>query len=315
MRKFKKYFIFAILFIFLSLGVGYISVANAESGWDYDYDTGGSWDYDYDSGSSWDYDSGSSWDYDYSGGSSYYGGSSSGGTTYSSDEIMSVLITTIVIVVICCFIGVLGLNKKYKSPIKHNSSILNNHSQNYRELSIEEINKIDSSLSKEEMNKLVFKLYKDIQDAWMNFDYDTLRKYTTDELFHMYESQLKVLQAKKQKNIMSDIKFKYAKIININIQNGVEKVTMYLNTITTDYVIDANGKIVRGSDKIRNDMEYLITLNRNMEKVNIKNCPSCGAEINIVSGGQCPYCDNVIVNNNEEFVMSKKECIGQRRAS
>ena len=38
----------------------------------------------------------------------------------------------------------------------------------------------------------------------MEFDYDTLRKYLSDELFNTYKSQLKVLSAKKQRNIMHD---------------------------------------------------------------------------------------------------------------
>jgi predicted lipid-binding transport protein (Tim44 family) len=178
---------------------------------------------------------------------------------------------------------------------------------------VDEINSIDGNINKDVMNRMVFEIYKNIQDAWMNFDYDTLKKYTTDELFNMYESQLKVLNAKKQKNIMSDIEFISAKIVDITIENGVEKVKMYLNTITKDYVVDSNNNVVRGSDKFKNNMEYIITLNRSIEKGNIKNCPSCGAPIDIVSGGKCPYCDSVIVNNNNEFVMSKKECISQRR--
>ena len=62
----------------------------------------------------------------------------------------------------------------------------------------------------------------------MNFDYNTLRKYTTEELFNMYESQLRVLKVKKQKNIMRDIQYKNAMITDIKIENGIEKVSVYL---------------------------------------------------------------------------------------
>ena len=294
MKKQKKILISILLILCLSLTLTNLKIVDAESGWDsdYDYDMGSDWN---STGSDW----GSSWDYDsgYHGGSYFIGG-------FSPIEWIILVIVIIIIIAI-----------KTEKKNKKSTPIRQNKSRNYRELTEEEINAIDPSISKEELKKLAFELYKNIQIAWMNFDYENLRKYTTDELYNMYESQLKVLKAKKQKNIMSDIKYINAKIIDITIENGVEKVKLYLNTITKDYVVNAQNKVVRGSDKWKNNMEYLITLNRNIEKQAIKNCPSCGAEINIISGGKCPYCDSVIVNNNNEFVMSKKECIGQRRES
>lgn len=291
MKKIIKYILICCLFLTFIISVSYLNVVKAESGWDSSYDSGSSWDSgsSYDSGSSWDSGSGSGAYYSYSG-----GGSS-----------ILFLIEIIIVIVIIYTI--------YNRNVKKSQGNVSSSSNLYRELSDEEINKIDSTINKEELYKKCFGLYNDIQIAWMNFDYDNLKKYTTDELFHMYESQLKVLSAKHQKNIMSDIEFVSAKIIDINIDNGVEKVKLYLNTITRDYVVNEQNQVVRGNDKIKNNMEYIITLNRNTSKESISNCPSCGAKIDIITGGKCPYCDSIIVNNNNEFVMSKKECIGQRR--
>lgn len=294
MKKSFKFVIIAFIGLCLVCGLGHLSVAKAESGWDSDYDSGGSWDSD----SSWD--SGGSWDYD----------SSSGSYSVSGD--FSVIVFIIVIIILSIVITYAN-NKTDKSRNIKNPNKSNISNNLYRELTDDEMHKIDPDINKQELYQQCFNLYKDIQIAWMNFDFDGLKKYTTDELYHMYESQLKVLKAKHQQNIMSDIEFVSAKVIDITVENGVEKVKLYLNTITRDYVINDKKEVVRGNDKIRNSMEYIITLNRNMEKKNITNCPSCGAKIDIVSGGKCPYCDSVIVNNNNEFVMSKKECIGQRR--
>ena len=147
----------------------------------------------------------------------------------------------------------------------------------------------------------------------MNFDYNTLRKYTTDELFNMYESQLRVLKVKKQKNIMRDIQYKNAMITDIKIENGIEKVSVYLEVEQYDYVVDANNNVVRGMANVRNNVEYIITLTRSMNNDNVSKCPNCGAKVDIVSGGICPYCDSTIVNKSNKFIMSKKECINQRR--
>ena len=82
-----------------------------------------------------------------------------------------------------------------------------------------------------------------------------------------------------------------------------------------DYVVDKDDKVVRGNDKVKNNVDYLITLTRSMEDdEKIDKCPNCGASLDIISGGVCPYCDSTIVNKSNKFVMSKKECIGQRNS-
>ena len=186
-------------------------------------------------------------------------------------------------------------------------------SYNYMDLGADRVKDIDSSIDVNELKREAFDIYKNVQDAWMNFDDDALRRYTTDELYNMYSSQLKVLKAKKQKNIMKDIVDKNIKIVDVKIDNGIEKVVIYLEVEQYDYVVNANDKVVRGVSNRKNNVEYLITLTRSMKDNSIDKCPNCGAPIDIVSGGVCPYCDSTIVNSSNKFVMSKKQCINQRR--
>ena len=270
-------------------------MVKADSGWDSDYDAGSSWDSDssWDSSSSWD--SASSW----SSGGSYYGSTLEDGGAFFT----AVVIFIVLVIIIASL--------KRKSVKTSNISLPKAPVQ--VGLSSDEIKTIDPSLDKEKLKEQVFNIYKDVQIAWMNFDDATLRKELTDELYNMYSSQLKTLKLKNQKNTMKDILLKNCQIKSINIANGKEEVVVYLNVSQYDYVEDKSGKIVRGTDKYKNNVEYLITFIRNVEKKKIDKCPNCGAKIEIESGGICPYCDSTIVNNNEDFVMSKKECVGQCR--
>ena len=204
---------------------------------------------------------------------------------------------------------------EYIQPVKPVSPVDDDVSKNYIDMPKEKIMNVDSSINILKLKREVFTIYKNVQIAWMNMDYESLRKYTTDELYNMYESQLKVLESKKEKNIMEDIEcnnFK-TKIINVSINNGIETVIFYLNVKQFDYVVDSNNKVVRGNDKIKNNVEYIITLTRSVKNEKVDKCPNCGASIDIVSGGICPYCDSTIINSTDKFVMSKKECINQRR--
>ena len=59
------------------------------------------------------------------------------------------------------------------------------------------------------------------------------------------------------------------------------------------------------------DITYLITLEKSIRS-EITNCPNCGGELNDNASQKCPYCDAVLVKGSKDFVMVKKENVGQR---
>ncbi len=146
----------------------------------------------------------------------------------------------------------------------------------------------------------------------MEFDYDKLREYTTDELFNMYKSQLEALKLKNQKNIMSGFNMLDLKIINVQNTLNTVSIDIYLNVEFFDYVIDINtNKVVRGNSGRKININYIITYVSRVDKHDLK-CPNCGAELMDNSGQVCPYCHSTIVDLTNKFVMSKKKNIGQK---
>ena len=273
-----------IIIIILIMAFGIYTI-KADSGWDSDFDVGGS-----DFGSS---DYGSSYSYD--------GGSSSGGSHSSSSILFDLAVMIIVVIIVIA---------KYKD---NNSSNGNGFSLNsYKDIDEGKLKEIDPSLDIETLKKEVFDIYEKIQIAWMNFDYDTLKKYTTDELYNAYESDLKVLNLKHQKNIMEDIKAINTKIINIKIENNIEIISSLLTIQMYDYVINNKNEVTRGTKKQKIEITYIITLTKKINEIAEK-CPRCGAEIKDISSGTCDYCKYKVVNNTSKFVMSKKQNINQRR--
>lgn len=275
----------------------------ADSGWDSDYDSGGSWDSDssWDSGSDWG--SSSSWS---SGGSSISG--SDGGFS-----LVAVIIVVVIIVIAVSKNNKNGGNKGGGSSNISNSINGFNNISNYKDIDSEKIKSIDKDLNINEFKTKVFRTYKDIQTAWMNFDTDTIRKLTTDEIYNMYSSQLETLKLKKQRNIMKDIELIDVKIIDIYKENDVITIDAYLNVRCYDYVIkDATSEVVRGTDKAKMNIKYKLSFvksasnNKTEEK-----CPNCGAPVDIVSSAVCPYCDSTLVKDAGDYVMSKKVSLGQ----
>lgn len=285
----KKFIVFLTVIGMLFSGV---SMARADSGWDSSYDSGGSWD-------SGGWDSGG-WDSDWDSGGGWSSSSSDG--SYSDGDGFAFMIIFAVVVIIIIYFSINNRGGKGGSGSTSNFN-------KYSDIKDDRLKKI--GMDADEFKKLAFELYKSIQEEWMNFDYDGLRKHLTDELYNSYVMQLDALKVKGQQNIMKDFENIDVKITNITEEAGIVNVTVYLHTAMYDYVVDNNKKTVRGKDNHKIDIEYSITFVKASDE-SLKKCPNCGAPFEGVAGGKCEYCGSTIVIGPKEYVMSKKTCIGQR---
>jgi len=294
MKKKVSKILMSILLIVVSFGLVFMPT-KADSGWDSSYDSGG-WDSGSDWGSDWDSD------YDYGGGYSS-GGSYSGGGGISFGAIVIAIIIIIIVVIVT----------KNKPNGKGGSGSSSNKYNNYNDIDVSRIISVAPNLNIGEFKMKAFNIYRDIQTAWMNFDTDTIRKLTTDELYNMYSSQLETLKLKKQKNIMSDIYLEEVKVINVKKVGNVITVDTYMRVKCYDYVIkESTGETVRGKDNQKIIIEYIISFVKSSVNDNKEEkCPNCGAPVEINSSSTCPYCESTLVRDSGEYVMSKKKCVGQ----
>lgn len=251
----------------------------ADSGWDSDYDSGGS---------SW---SSSSSDWDSSSSSSYSGES-------SLDPISFIILLAI-------FLLVYFLVVKKKVLSKGNLNIPNSQ---YQDISKDRLKAILPNLTLDYLKKMAFDKFVEIQNAWMEFDYDKIRELCTDELYNSYTSQLDILKIKNGKNIMSDYKAIETKITDIVEQNGNVSVTVYMKVSFYDYVIDTNtNAVTRGTKDNKIVNNYIMTFVRSKDAINKDiSCPNCGAPVTANTSGECEYCGSTIVKDANDFVLSKK---------
>ncbi len=301
----KKTVIIGILLILIGfLTFNYISV-KADSGWDSDYDFGGSdwgssdwgssdWDSS-DWGSSdwgssdWDYD----WDYDWGSSSHHRSSSSSDGSGG-----FFFLIVLLIILIMIYKASKDGVRTRYQGNSWIDSgideSIIRQHIPDF---------------NKEEFLNKSFDNFVALQNAWSDYDYDTLRKLLTDELYNTYHMQLAVLKAKKQKNVMKDFERIKMDITKMDVDG--DKITLVVSLVVKfyDYVVNNKEAVVRGSKafKLQNsyDLTFISTLDE--KKKDKKNCPSCGAKLENASSNVCPYCGSNIVFEHYDWILSKKE--------
>lgn len=293
----KKFLIGLVITLTLVLSAVTLTV-KADSGWDTDYDSGSSWD----SGGLWD--SSDSWDSDYSHDSDYSSHSSSSGSASTGVALLIIAMFFIIFVVV--------VTKSSVPKRKGRVLPITKEIDNYNRLSEEEANKVISNFNIEEFQFQAYQIFYDTQIAWMNFDYDKLKTLLTDELYNTYLMDLEALKIKKQQNTMKDFELVESKLINLKEENGTFVATVILEVKFYDYIEDINShKILRGNPSKKIDNTYIITLKKS-KNIKLENCPSCGAHIEQDGVVECKYCKAKIVNNEDDFIMSKKEKISQK---
>ena len=272
MKK-NKLWIFLILIIPVLLIIGNTQRVKADSGFDTSYDSGGS---------SWSSSSSSS-------SSSSHSGSSKGGILES--------VIFIIIIVIVLFNSIKKDGKKMLRQIAPN---------------IVPINKIKEYIPNYDYNKFAtdrFNDYVEIQNAWMNFDYDTLRNKLTDELYNQYAMQLDTMKIKNEQNIMRDFSHRMTYITDIKEENGNIEVTINSVISFYDYIVQ-NARIVRGNKNKRINSLYEMKFICNKSNV-ISKCPNCHAPLNNNASQVCEFCGSIITKNGENWVMTKKQTKSQ----
>ena len=188
-KWFKIFGIAAIITGFVFSGY----VVLADTGFDIDYDFGGSG-----GGGGFDFGSGGGgFDFGSGGGFGFGSGSSLNSNAY--------LMILLIIVGITILFEVIKRNtgkgrEEDQKKIKPNDSTTNCC------IWYDDVENIIPGFNKKEFNKLACEMYVKLQEAWMNFDYETIRSLTTDDLYNSYKTMLESLERKNQKNIIENIK-------------------------------------------------------------------------------------------------------------
>ena len=152
-----------------------------------------------------------------------------------------------------------------------------------------------------------------IQEAWTTRDWKPIRPFESEALFNQHKQQLDEYIRLNKINVVEKIAIKHCSLHSFQQDGDKEVLTVWLNAVMRDYVIDAETKNVLESNPNRDwYMQYEMVFNRKAgvktdpgKKGNtITNCPNCGAPTEVTSAGQCAYCGSVITNGEHDWVLT-----------
>ncbi len=176
-----------------------------------------------------------------------------------------------------------------------------------------QIQEIDPAFSADKFNGFAREVFMKIQEAWTTKDWKPIRPFESETLFNQHKQQLDDFIRLKKTNVVEKITIKHCSLHEFKQDGDKEVLTVWLNALMRDYVIDDETKKVLESDPERDwYMKYVMIFNRKAgvktdpgKKGNtITNCPNCGAPTEITSSGQCAYCGSVITNGEHDWVLT-----------
>ena len=187
----------------------------------------------------------------------------------------------------------------------------NSIENDYPEVSAEEYELYDIK-NVEEFKTQLYKMFYDIEIAWMNFDYGTLKELCTDELYNTYKSQLDTYKVKHQKNIMEDITRIKVRPYKFTATKNLLTARVIIEIEMKDYIIDeTNNQVVSGNKTTIYNNTYDFTFVRNIHYIREK-CPNCGHDLKEHQGTiKCPYCRSILVNYDDKWHVAEKKNIQQ----
>ena len=176
-----------------------------------------------------------------------------------------------------------------------------------------QIQKLDPAFSADKFNGFAREVFMKIQEAWTSKDWKPIRPFESETLVNEHKQQLDEYIRLKKTNVVEKISIKHCSLHDFRQDGDKEVLTVWLNALMRDYVIDDETKKVLESDPNRDwFMKYEMVFNRKAglktdpgkKGTSITNCPNCGAPTEITSSGQCAYCGSVITNGEHDWVLT-----------
>jgi predicted lipid-binding transport protein (Tim44 family) len=225
-------------------------------------------------------------------------------------------------IVLLLILAIIFIKRRRQKQMATDTSYINRNIQQQIEKDVvmdyssvvgDQIRTIDPDFSSDKFIGFAREVFMKIQEAWTAKDWKVIRPFESETLFNQHKQQLDEYIRLGKTNVVEKIAIKHCSLHSFRQDGDKEVLTVWLNAVMRDYVIDDATKNVLESDPNRDwYMKYEMVFNRKAglktdpgKKGNtITNCPNCGAPTEVTSSGQCTYCGSVITNGEHDWVLT-----------
>jgi len=150
-----------------------------------------------------------------------------------------------------------------------------------------------------------------LHTAIMLEDLSRVDHFISDEVYSKYKEKIEELQKNNYIKIYDELNVRSTEIIDTDIVDDKIIVKVLIISRYMDYILDkSSGNLVSGNNNSRIEKEnYLMFEKRlNAKKLEIsRECPNCGANMNINQSGKCEYCGSIFNTEDYDWIITKIE--------
>ncbi|HEY6320767.1 MAG TPA: TIM44-like domain-containing protein, partial [Thermoanaerobaculia bacterium] len=155
-------------------------------------------------------------------------------------------------------------------------------------------------------------IYTELNPAWTALDLRPVRGFVSDGLFDYLQYWIAAYQHQGLSNQLRDMRLTRRQLAKVVRDRHYDAVTFRIWASGRDFTVrQANGEVVGGNPNADRDYSEYWTLIRGAAVRGApradKNCPNCGAPLEVNMAGQCTHCDAKITSGEFDWVLSKIE--------
>jgi len=162
----------------------------------------------------------------------------------------------------------------------------------------------------------VFSLYKDIQDDFMNFKFDSIMKKLGIEMYEQFAKQMKSLKNRNKQSVRTNIELDKIQTVSF-VQNKDSYVaTVNISVVEDKYIKGMKDTLRITSSGVKYESCYTITVENIHKKRTVKKCNNCN-EKNVNNASKCPKCDSMLIESAGKWIMTdlKLVCSHSKKGS
>ncbi|HXO27816.1 MAG TPA: TIM44-like domain-containing protein [Thermoanaerobaculia bacterium] len=155
-------------------------------------------------------------------------------------------------------------------------------------------------------------IYTELNPAWTALDLRPVRGFVSDGLFDYLQYWIAAYQHQGLSNQLRDMRLTRRQLAKVVRDRHYDAVTFRIWASGRDFTVrQANGEVVGGNPNADRDYSEYWTMIRGAGVRGApradKNCPNCGAPLDVNMAGQCTHCDAKITSGEFDWVLSKIE--------
>lgn len=169
----------------------------------------------------------------------------------------------------------------------------------------------DPSFTWQVLSGRVGLIFAEMQVAWSTLEWHRARPFVSDELFQMLSYWIETYRRAGMRNVTENARITNLQIASVMSDRYYDAITVRVFATGLDYTVTNDGAVVSGSRTVERPYSEYWTLIRGTgtktRPGSGKECPSCGAPLQINMAGSCGSCQVKVTSGEFDWVLSRIE--------